>query len=101
VSVDYQLRSYVVKPGEMDEWLTEWREKVLPLRRKFGFEVVGAWVIEEEDRFVWIVGHDGDFRARDHDYYASPERENMDPDPARHLAGTETKLMISVLTSSF
>jgi adenylate cyclase len=36
-------------------------------------------------------------QAGDHDYYASPERENMDPDPARHLAGTETKLMTSVL----
>ncbi|MGH2817171.1 MAG: NIPSNAP family protein [Actinomycetota bacterium] len=96
----YQLRSYVVKPGEMDEWLTEWREKVVPLRLKFGFEIVSAWVIEEEDRFVWIVGHDGDFAARDDDYYASPERENMDPDPARHLASTETKLMTSVLGGS-
>ena len=95
--MDYQLRSYVVKQGEMDEWLTEWRDKVVPLRRKFGFEVVGAWVIEEESRFVWIVGHDGDFLARNDDYYASPERENMDPDPARHLASTETKLMTSVL----
>jgi hypothetical protein len=93
----YQLRSYVVKPGEMDEWLTEWREKVLPLRRKFGFEVVGAWIVEEENRFVWVLGHDGDFGARNDEYYASPERESMDPDPARHLESTETKLMSPVI----
>jgi hypothetical protein len=93
----YQLRSYVVKPGKMDEWLTEWREKVVPLRLKFGFEIVGAWVIEEEDRFVWIVAHDGDFAARDEAYYASPERKAIAPDPARHLDDVATKMMTSVL----
>ena len=95
--MDYQLRSYVVKQGEMDEWLTEWREKVVPLRLEFGFEVVGAWVIGEESRFVWIVRHDGDFEARDKDYYASPERKAIAPDPARHLADVETMMMRSVL----
>jgi hypothetical protein len=94
--VDYQLRSYVVKRGEMDEWLTEWRSKVVPLRREFGFEIVGAWVIEQESRFVWIVAHDDDFAARDKDYYASPERKAIAPDPARHLENVETKMMRSI-----
>jgi hypothetical protein len=96
-TMTYQLRSYVVKQGEMDEWLTEWRDKVLPLRRKFGFEIVGAWVIEDESRFVWIVGHDGDFAARDEAYYASPERKAIAPDPARHLDDVETKMLRSVV----
>jgi hypothetical protein len=95
VSVQYQLRIYEVKHGEMDEWLTDWREKVVPLRRSFGFEIVGAWVIEEENRFVWIVGHEGDFGARDDAYYASPERKAIDPAPARHLDDVETKMMRS------
>ena len=94
--MDYQLRSYVVKQGEMDEWLAEWRSKVVPLRCEFGFEIVGAWVIEQESRFVWIVGHDGDFAGRDKDYYASPERKAIAPDPARHLENVETKMMRSI-----
>jgi NIPSNAP len=86
--VEYRLRDYQVKPGELDEWLAEWRQKVYPLRLAAGFEVVGAWVAREQNRFVWIIGH-RDFAAANDDYYASPERAAMDPDPARHLAQVE------------
>jgi hypothetical protein len=86
--VEYRLRDYQVRPGELEEWLAEWREQVYPLRLARGFEVVGAWVGREENRFVWIIGHD-DFQAANDAYYASPERAAMDPDPARHLARVE------------
>ena len=88
----YQLRVYRVKEGELDEWLAEWRDHVLPLRRAHGFEVLGPWVVRGENRFVWIIGH-GDFEAANEAYYASPERRALDPDPARHLAETEAWLM--------
>jgi hypothetical protein len=93
----YQLRDYTVKEGEMDEWIQEWRDVVLPMRKKFGFEVVGAWAAVDENRFVWIVGHDGDFAAVDAEYYNSDERKNVDPNPARHLATTQKTLMRRVL----
>ena len=48
-----------------------------------GFSVVGPWVEREASRFVWIIGYDGDIRAANDAYYASPERAAMDPDPAR------------------
>jgi NIPSNAP len=86
--LEYQLRDYRVKPGELDEWLAEWREKVYPLRLAGGFDVVGAWIARAEDRFVWIIGHD-DFQAANDRYYDSPERAAMAPDPARHLAAVE------------
>jgi hypothetical protein len=93
--VEYQLRIYTVRAGEMEEWLDEWRRHVLPLRRTFGFEVVGPWVTEEEDRFVWILGYDGErgWAAADAAYYESEERKSLQPDPARHLAGVETWMM--------
>jgi hypothetical protein len=91
----YQLRDYIVNAGAMDEWLTEWGQVVYPLRRQFGFEVVGAWVNRDENRFVWIIGH-SDFEARDRAYYESPERSGLDPDPARHLARTATLLVDAV-----
>jgi hypothetical protein len=93
--VRYQLRMYRVRPGEMDEWVTEWKEMILPLRRKHGFDVVGAWKIPEDDRFVWIIGHE-DFEAADEKYYASPERADLDPDPTRHLANTHSHMMDEV-----
>jgi NIPSNAP len=88
----FQLRMYRIKPGEMDEWVEEWRERVLPLRRERGFSVVGPWIRREEDLFVWLIGHD-DLEAANKAYYASPERVALDPDPARHLAETQTWIL--------
>ncbi len=94
-----QLRMYQAKEGELDAFIGEWREKVLPLRREFGFRVEGAWTIRDRGEFIWIISYDGPeaFEARDAAYYASPERKAVTPDPARHLVRTETRLMTSVL----
>jgi NIPSNAP len=94
--VEYQLRDYRVKTEELDEWLAEWREQVYPLRLASGFEVVGAWIAREQNRFVWIIGHD-DLQAANDAYYASPDRAAMDPDPARHLARVEETRLERIL----
>jgi hypothetical protein len=85
--MQFQLRMYRVRPGEMDDWIDEWRRHVLPLHRAKGFTVVGPWVRREEDLFVWLIGHD-ELEAANEAYYTSPERAALDPDPARHLAET-------------
>ena len=94
----FQLREYTVKAGEMDEWIAEWRSKIVPLRMKHGFEVLGAWTVDGTDQFVWIIKYEGPktWKEAEADYYASPERKALDPDPARHLAQTATRLMASV-----
>lgn len=85
-----ELRVYTVKPGAMETWVAEWREHVYPLRLKLGFSIPAAWVVEGEDRFVWLLEYDGDdFEAANEAYYASPERSVLDPDPARNLVATE------------
>jgi NIPSNAP len=97
--MEYMLRDYRVRAGEMGQWLREWRTKVYPLRRRFGFEVVGAWTIGE-DRFVWILAHEGkegDFERANEEYYISKERKGMRPDPARHLAEVRHWMMADVL----
>jgi hypothetical protein len=98
--VTWQLREYTVKPGEMDAWIAEWREKIVPVRNKHGFEVLGAWTVDGSDQFIWIITHRGpkSWQEADADYYASPERKAINPDPARHLAHTQTRLMTDVLT---
>jgi hypothetical protein len=47
----WQLRIYRAKTGELDQFVDEWREHVLPLRKAKGFDVLGPWVTED-DRFV-------------------------------------------------
>ena len=80
-----QVRVYHIRPSAMETLVQEWRERVVPLRRRFGFEVLAAWVGEKDDTFVWVMGHDGDFASADGAYYASAERAALDPDPARHI----------------
>ncbi len=94
----WQIREYTVKPGEMKEWIEEWRSRIVPLRRNHGFEVLGAWRVDGTDQFVWIVGYDGpkSWQQADADYYQSPERKAIDPDPARHLAHVSACLMSGV-----
>ncbi len=83
----------------MEEWLDGWARGVLPLRRKFGFRIEGAWVVAGENRFIWILTYDGErgFEARDADYYASPERKALDPDPAPLIEKAETSFVTSAL----
>jgi hypothetical protein len=95
--VEYQLRMYEIKPGEMDAWIEEWRREVVPLRRDKGFETVVAWRAEDHRSFVWVLSHDGDFAAADVAYYESAERAAVHPDPARHLASSETRMVRKVL----
>lgn len=82
------LRIYTITPGEMTEWVEEWRAQVLPLRRRLGFHVLGAWVSEETSTFTWLLGYDGPdgLAAANAAYYDSPDRAALDPDPARHIA---------------
>ncbi|MGZ3336048.1 MAG: NIPSNAP family protein [Isosphaeraceae bacterium] len=91
----YQLRIYTIRQGEMGEWLEDWRALIVPLRRQHGFEVIGAWTIDESDRFVWVLRYSGpkSWAEADADYYGSPERAALNPDPARHISHSEHWLM--------
>lgn len=85
-----ELRVYTVKPGAMEAWVAEWREHVYPLRLKLGFSIPAAWVVEDENRFLWLLRYDrDDFEAANEAYYASSERQAVDPEPTRHLLATE------------
>lgn len=96
--MEYQLRDYKVKKGQLSAFVREWLSKVYPLRLKSGFRVIGAWTVGK-DRFIWMLGWEGpgEFEEADRSYYQSPERTQLKPDPARHLAGTSKHMMTSVL----
>jgi hypothetical protein len=86
-----QLRIYTIKPGELEDWIDEWRRLIAPLRRRYGFEIMGAWSEKQENRFIWLLRYVGSetWEKADAAYYASPERKVMQPDPARHIAKAE------------
>jgi hypothetical protein len=94
-----QLRTYTINRGKMDEFVAGWKAGIVPLRLKYGFTVDGGWVIEGENKFVWILSYDGpeDWEAKNGVYYNSPERKLLDPDPAQYIANIQAHFITSVL----
>jgi hypothetical protein len=94
-----QLRDYVIAEGSLDQFISEWRSGILPLRRGLGFTIDGAWRVLDESRFVWLLSHPGDlqaFEAADRAYYASPDRKGLDPDPARLIEAQTVTLLSDI-----
>jgi hypothetical protein len=46
--MEWELRVYRIRDGSLGDFVSEWREHVLPLRRAAGFDVVGVqtWRVE-------------------------------------------------------
>jgi hypothetical protein len=87
------LRTYTVREGLLDEWVERWRSEIVPLRLRFGFELSGAWIDRQRNRFVWTLAYDGPegFEERNRQYWESPERENMALDPKDYLVDTDVR----------
>ena len=85
--MQYQVRRYRIADGELEAFSRAWETRVVPLRERFGFQIVGGWEIEETNEFVWILGHDdpAGFAAADAAYYESDDRHRLSPDPADHI----------------
>lgn len=93
-----QLRMYQVEDGKLAEFVEEWRNEVVPLRRAQGFRVDGAWTAEQDSRFIWIISYEGpeSFESKDRAYYESPARKSLEPDPARLIVKSEHVVMTPV-----
>lgn len=87
-----QLRIYSIKVGLLDEFVDFWRSEIVPLRRRFGFEVAGAWADAETGTFAWVVSH-AEFDRAAADYYDSPDREHLSRDPGEFIASSELRMM--------
>ena len=68
----------------MDAFLAAWTAGVVPLRRRFGFEIA-AWTVPGEPVLAWVITYRGagSFDDAERAYYDSPERKALDPDPGQ------------------
>jgi NIPSNAP protein len=95
-----ELRDYRIAPGRLDEFVSGWRAGVVPLREAHGYRVEAAWVVREEDRFIWLISLDvpaSEWAARNDAYYADPRRAALDPDPARLIVDGRHLLLEPVI----
>ena len=94
-----QLRIYTIKQNRLRDFVKEWKETVLPLRREHGFEITQAWVVEPSNQFIWVINYDGSesWKSKEEQYYASSERKKIQPNPARLIAKSEQYFIEGVL----
>lgn len=90
-----QLRIYTIRPGLLDEFTAFWRAEIVPLRRRFGFAVDGAWSDAETRTFAWIATH-ADFDAAAAAYYASPGRAGLTHDPDEYIEHVDLRMVAPV-----
>jgi hypothetical protein len=93
--MDSQLRIYAIKDGLFDEFVDFWRAEIVPLRRRFGFEIAGAWVDPQARTFAWVVRHP-DFERAAGDYYESPDRRALSRDPGEFIDSSDLRMLESV-----
>jgi len=93
------LRIYTINRGRLHQFADEWKAQVLQLRIKYGFKIHDAWTIEKSNQFAWLISYDGDesWETKKKAYYSSPEREAMDPNPARLMARPEQHFVKSII----
>lgn len=54
VELPSQLRIYKIKAGQMENWLSFFHEKVVPLHKKFGIPAHVGWVNAADSEFIWV-----------------------------------------------
>ena len=91
-----QLRRYTIHKDKLDAFIDAWTRQVVPLRKKHGFRIDGAWITRDRNEFIWILTYDGPepWQKKVDDYLSSPERKSMNPDPSQLVAKIE-ELFIS------
>lgn len=97
-----QLRIYTINRGKMEEFVRIWRQGVAPIRQKIGFKILGSWVIKENNQFLWLLSYDGpeEWDVKDREYFDSPERKGLEPNPAQLIARVEQYFVDPVEISS-
>jgi NIPSNAP len=93
--VIWQLRTYAIRPGHMDDFRALWRDYVVPARQSMGFVVQGGWFDPDGSVFVWLVGHEAPegWEAAERHYYDNAPRERFPHDPREFVAEVQTMLL--------
>ena len=95
----YQLRTYTVNRGMMDQWVELFNDKLVGIQRQYGIAIDEAWVNEDENVFIWIrsFADADDVTAKEAAFYASPEWNEIVDHARSHLARIQVETMNSVL----
>ena len=95
----YQLRTYTVNKGMMDDWVTLFNNKLVGMMADNGIKVEYAWVNLDKNQFIWSRSFASaeDVAVKEAAFYASAEWNALVDDARSHLARIHVEPMESVL----
>ena len=93
--MERQLRVYRLDPDRIDEFIAVWRDQIVPARLAAGFSVEGAWLSRPDAGFAWVLAYYGPktFAEASKDYYESPVRKRIRPDPGELVLESDTSMV--------
>ena len=95
----YQLRTYTVNRGMMDQWVDLFNDKLVGIQNQYGITIDGMWVNEDANLFIWIRSFPSadEVAPREAAFYASPEWNEVVDHARSHLARIHVETMTSVM----
>jgi hypothetical protein len=93
--MERELRIYTLRPGTLEDFTTAWRSEVLPLRERFGFEVLGAWCEPARSEFVWELAYRGveGLREGERRYGEARALLEFEHDPADFVESVQVRFL--------
>jgi hypothetical protein len=97
----YQIRTYTISGGMIDQWLKFFKETNLPIMEKYGLKLEGAWVNEARNQVIWMrsAKDADDLKAKEARFLNSPEWKAASPQTRNMVARMEVQLLESVTGS--
>lgn len=94
-----QIRIYTINKGMMDSWINVFQEKLMPIHKKCGIPIVGAWTNLDRSEFIWVRSFStvDEIASKESEYFATPERTALGDLPGSHIAKIEVKVVESVV----
>lgn len=95
----FELRTYEIKPGTIDDWLVLFHDKIVPLHAKHGLPVRSAWVDRTTSTFVWVREFIGEGTREEQEarYRASEDRTRIIGDePKQYIVSMSVREVDSV-----
>ena len=88
-----QIRLYTINKGEMDDFLKNFQQVVIPLHERVGLPILATWVNRSQNEFIWIRGFENpeDRERKLKAFRESPEMADVRSKVATKVAKMEVR----------
>ena len=91
----YQLRTYTIRAGMMESWLTLFNTHIRPLHKRLGIPIKHCWVSKDGQDFIWVrqFNNESEIPSKEDSYRGSPERVALGNLPQQHIEQMHVRVM--------